>query len=83
MAEESICQGCEGDGFCQIQDNKNEAQYKCPINSKWASAQSRLEAVKTYISKLRDQAKKTHDIFERGFCTGIADRLEKILEAEG
>lgn len=43
---------------------------------------NQLEAIKTYIAKLRGQAEKTGDLFERDFCTGIADNLEKILEAE-
>ena len=44
--------------------------------------QEQLEAVRDYIGKLRDQAEDSGDIFERGFCRGMADELEKILEAK-
>jgi len=44
------------------------------------NAMDKLEAVRVYIGKLRDQAEKSQDIFERGFCTGMADALEKVLE---
>lgn len=47
------------------------------------ATQRNLESVRDYIGKLRDQAEKSEDIFERGFCKGIADALESILEVEG
>ena len=46
-----ICDGCEGDKFCQIQDDMGHPDYSCPINSKWAEAMDKLEAVNTHLTK--------------------------------
>ena len=50
----SICHGCEADGYCQIQDDKNSYKYKCPINEKWNEAQRRLESLINHLNALAD-----------------------------
>ncbi len=70
MTEESICQVCEADGFCQIQDDKDDSKYNCLINSTWASNQSRLKAVRNWIEK------------QHQYGEGGLEELDKILEAD-
>lgn len=91
MTEESICQVCETDGYCQIQDDKDDSKYNCLINSTWASNQSRLNAVtnlRNELIKYRDferRARRTHSQGnpERWKARmEILDELNEILGAE-
>ena len=65
-----ICDGCEGDKFCQIQDDMGHPDYSCPINSKWAEVMDKLKAVKKWVETCPEWGK------------GGLEELEKILEDE-
>lgn len=74
--EESICRGCEADGFCGIQDDLNESQYNCPINEKWNEAQRRLNGARGVYNELL----KAIDFHERASRTHGETELEKYIQ---
>lgn len=87
-----ICEGCEGDGTCQIQDDKNDPQYSCLINSRWSEAQAWWDSGKQTLDELAEEYAKirekvlewdlTHQRDKHAAPTILTD-LEAMLGIEG
>lgn len=66
-----ICEGCEGDKFCGIQDDIRHPDYKCPLPDIFKILKDKLEAIKKIAYS------------KRGLGSEMIGDIRKILEAEG
>jgi len=51
-----------------------------PAGHRDKELEDQLEAVRNFADKLEKQGQKTHDIFEKGFCLGIAEKLRAVIK---